>query len=103
MEPGSSQSVQITTSDLEAVRKELVERGSRLARSRLSTRKLGKFVPLQGPPNVYNAFIFSTILTGTAGAKGGVTSKGAEILSSGASRLQRMALQGESRRSEAPP
>jgi catechol 2,3-dioxygenase-like lactoylglutathione lyase family enzyme len=58
MEPGSLQGVQITTSDLEAVRKELVERGVDVSEIQTVDQEAGKFVPLEGPPTEYDAFIF---------------------------------------------
>jgi len=58
MEPGSLQGVQITTSDLEAVRKELVERGVEVSEIQTVDQQAGKFVPLEGPATAYNAFIF---------------------------------------------
>jgi hypothetical protein len=58
MEPGSLQGVQITTSDLEAVRKELVERGVEVSEIQTVDQEAGRFVPLDGPPAAYDAFIF---------------------------------------------
>jgi catechol 2,3-dioxygenase-like lactoylglutathione lyase family enzyme len=58
MEPGSLQGVQITTSDLEAVRKELVERGVDVSEIQTVDQEAGKFVPLEAPPTEYDAFIF---------------------------------------------
>jgi catechol 2,3-dioxygenase-like lactoylglutathione lyase family enzyme len=58
MEPGSLQGLQITTSDLEAVRKELVERGVEVGEVQTVDQATGNFVPLEGPPTAYNAFIF---------------------------------------------
>jgi catechol 2,3-dioxygenase-like lactoylglutathione lyase family enzyme len=58
MEPGSLQGVQITTSDLEAVRKELVQRGVEVSEVQTVDQEAGKFVPLEGPPTAYDAFIF---------------------------------------------
>ena len=58
MAPGSLQGVQITTSDLEGVRKELAERGVEVSDIQTVDQEAGEFVPLEGPPIAYNAFIF---------------------------------------------
>ncbi len=58
MEPGSLQGLQITTSDLEAVRKELAERGVEVSDIQTVDQQAGRFVPLEGPPSAYNAFVF---------------------------------------------
>jgi hypothetical protein len=51
MEPGSLQGVQITTSGLEAVRKELVERGVEVSEMQTVDQEAEKFVPPEGPVN----------------------------------------------------
>lgn len=58
MEPGSLQGLQITTSDLEAVRKELIERGVEVSEMQTVDQEAGAFVPLEGPPTAFNAFVF---------------------------------------------
>jgi catechol 2,3-dioxygenase-like lactoylglutathione lyase family enzyme len=58
MEPGALQGVQITTSDIVATRKELVERGLDVSELQTVDQTAGKFVPLEGEPPPYNAFIF---------------------------------------------
>jgi catechol 2,3-dioxygenase-like lactoylglutathione lyase family enzyme len=58
MEPGSLQGVQITTSDLEAVREELIGRGIEVSEIQTVDQEAGTFVPLEGPPTAYSAFIF---------------------------------------------
>ena len=58
MEPGSLQGLQITTSDLEAVRRELVDRGVEVSEVQTVDQEAGKFVPLEGPATSYNAFVF---------------------------------------------
>jgi catechol 2,3-dioxygenase-like lactoylglutathione lyase family enzyme len=58
MEPGSLQGLQITTSDLAATRAELLERGAEVSDIQTVDQEAGKFVPLEGPPTAYDAFIF---------------------------------------------
>jgi catechol 2,3-dioxygenase-like lactoylglutathione lyase family enzyme len=58
MEPGSLQGLQITTSDLEAVREELIRRGIEVSEIQTVDQEAGTFVPLEGPPTAYSAFIF---------------------------------------------
>jgi catechol 2,3-dioxygenase-like lactoylglutathione lyase family enzyme len=58
MEPGSLQGLQITTSDLAATRAELLERGAELSEMQTVDQEAGRFVPLEGPPTAYNAFVF---------------------------------------------
>jgi catechol 2,3-dioxygenase-like lactoylglutathione lyase family enzyme len=58
MEPGSLQGLQITTSDLAATRAELLERGLDVSEMQTVDQDRGKFVPLEGPPKAYDAFVF---------------------------------------------
>jgi catechol 2,3-dioxygenase-like lactoylglutathione lyase family enzyme len=58
MEPGSLQGLQITTSDLAATRAELLERGAEVSEMQTVDQEAGKFVPLEGPPTAYSAFVF---------------------------------------------
>ena len=58
MKPGSLQGLQITTSDLIGTRAELLERGVEVSQIQTVDQEAGKFVPLEGPPTPYNAFIF---------------------------------------------
>jgi len=58
MEPGSLQGLQITTSDLAATRAELLERGAEVSEMQTVDQEAGKFVPLEGPPTAYSAFMF---------------------------------------------
>ena len=58
MRPGSLQGLQITTSDLIGTRAELLERGVEVSQIQTVDQEAGKFVPLEGPPTAYNAFIF---------------------------------------------
>ena len=58
MEPGSLQGLQITTSDLAATREELLERGAEVSEMQTVDQEAGKFVPLEGPPTAYGAFVF---------------------------------------------
>jgi catechol 2,3-dioxygenase-like lactoylglutathione lyase family enzyme len=58
MKPGSLQGVQITTTDLAGVRKELLERGVDVSEMQTVDQEAGEFRPLEGPPTTYNAFIF---------------------------------------------
>ena len=58
VEPGSLQGLQITTSDLPAVRSELLERGLEVSEIQTVDQESGTFVPLEGPPTAYNAFVF---------------------------------------------
>jgi catechol 2,3-dioxygenase-like lactoylglutathione lyase family enzyme len=58
MKPGSLQGLQITTSDLTATRDELLRRGVEVSEMQTVDQEAGRFVPLEGPPGEYNAFIF---------------------------------------------
>lgn len=58
MEPGSLQGLQITTSDLAGTRKELLDRGLEVSDVQTVDQEAGTFVPLEGDPEPYNAFIF---------------------------------------------
>lgn len=58
MEPGSLQGLQITTSDIESTRKELVERGLELSELQTVDQESGRFVPQVGPPTTFNTFMF---------------------------------------------
>jgi hypothetical protein len=58
MKPGSLQGLQITTSDLTATRDELLRRGVEVSEMQTVDQEAGQFVPLEGPPGEYNAFIF---------------------------------------------
>jgi catechol 2,3-dioxygenase-like lactoylglutathione lyase family enzyme len=58
MEPGSLQGVQITTSDLEGTRGQLLERGLEVSEMQTVDQEAGRFVPLEGPPMPYEAFVF---------------------------------------------
>jgi catechol 2,3-dioxygenase-like lactoylglutathione lyase family enzyme len=58
MKPGSLQGLQITTSDLTGTRAELLDRGVDISEVQTVDQVAGKFVPLEGPPVAYNAFIF---------------------------------------------
>ncbi|MDQ4131510.1 MAG: VOC family protein, partial [Actinomycetota bacterium] len=52
------QGLQLTTSDLTATRAELLERGLEVSEIQTVDQEAGTFVPLEGPPTAYNAFIF---------------------------------------------
>ncbi|HEV3474236.1 MAG TPA: VOC family protein [Actinomycetota bacterium] len=58
MKPGSLQGLQITTSDLVGTRKELLDRGVEVSEIQTVDQEAGKFVPLEGPPETFNAFAF---------------------------------------------
>ena len=58
MKPGSLQGLQITTSDLAATRAELLQRGLEVSDVQTVDQEAGTFVPLEGPPTAYNAFVF---------------------------------------------
>ena len=58
MKPGALQGLQITTSDLAGTRKELLDRGLEVSEVRTVDQEAGKFVPVEGDPEPYNAFIF---------------------------------------------
>jgi catechol 2,3-dioxygenase-like lactoylglutathione lyase family enzyme len=58
MKPGSLQGLQITTSDLTGTRAELLDRGLEVSQIQTVDQEAGKFVPLEGPPAAYSAFIF---------------------------------------------
>ena len=58
MEPGSLQGLQITTSDLTGVRQELVRRGVEVSEIQTVDQEAGSFVPLEGEPIAFNAFVF---------------------------------------------
>ena len=58
MKPGSLQGIQITTSDLAGTRKELLDRGLEVSEVQTVDQEAGRFVPLEGDIEPYNAFIF---------------------------------------------
>jgi catechol 2,3-dioxygenase-like lactoylglutathione lyase family enzyme len=58
MKPGSLQGLQITTSDLAGTRRELLDRGLEVSEVQTVDQEAGTFVPLQGEPQPYTAFIF---------------------------------------------
>jgi catechol 2,3-dioxygenase-like lactoylglutathione lyase family enzyme len=58
MKPGSLQGVQITTSDLEGTRKELLRRGLQVSEVQTVDQAAGTFVPLEGEIVPFNAFVF---------------------------------------------
>ena len=58
MEPGSLQGLQITTSDLRAVRAELVERGVEISEIQTYDQQARGFQPVEGDLDVFNAFAF---------------------------------------------
>jgi catechol 2,3-dioxygenase-like lactoylglutathione lyase family enzyme len=58
MEPGSLRGLQLTTSDLTATRAELLERGVEVSEIQTVDQEAGEFVPLDGPPTTYSAFVF---------------------------------------------
>ena len=58
MEPGSLQGLQMTTSDIEAARAELLGRGLEVSEIQSFDQEAGRFVPLEGPPAPYGAFAF---------------------------------------------
>lgn len=58
MKPGSLQGLQITTSDLPGTRAELLDRGVEVGEMQTVDQEAATFVPLEGPPTAYNAFIF---------------------------------------------
>jgi catechol 2,3-dioxygenase-like lactoylglutathione lyase family enzyme len=58
MKPGSLQGLQMTTSDLAGVRAELLGRGVDVSEIQTVDQEAGRFVPLEGPPTAYNAFVF---------------------------------------------
>jgi catechol 2,3-dioxygenase-like lactoylglutathione lyase family enzyme len=58
MKPGSLQGLQITTSDLRAVRAELAERGVEISEIQAYDQQAGEFRPVEGELQVFNAFAF---------------------------------------------
>lgn len=58
MKPGSLQGLQVTTSDLTGTRAELLDRGVGVSEIQTVDQEAGKFVPLEGPPTAFNAFMF---------------------------------------------
>ncbi len=58
MEPGSLKGLQITTRDVFGVREELARRGVEISEVQAFDAEAGGFVPLDGPPEVFNAFAF---------------------------------------------
>jgi catechol 2,3-dioxygenase-like lactoylglutathione lyase family enzyme len=58
MEPGSLQGLQITTADLTGVREELLRRGVDVSEIQTVDQEAGTFVPLEGEPTTFNAFVF---------------------------------------------
>jgi catechol 2,3-dioxygenase-like lactoylglutathione lyase family enzyme len=58
MKPGSLQGLQITTSDLPGVRAELAERGVEISEIQTYDQQAGEFRPVEGEPQVFNAFAF---------------------------------------------
>lgn len=58
MAPGSLQGLQITTSDLPAVRAELIERGVEISEIQRYDQEAGGFRPVEGELEVFNAFAF---------------------------------------------
>ena len=58
MEPGSVQGLQITTTDLAALREALRDRGVEISEIQAYDQQAGEFRPLEGEPGVFNAFAF---------------------------------------------
>jgi catechol 2,3-dioxygenase-like lactoylglutathione lyase family enzyme len=58
MKPGSLQGIQITTSDLQGVREELVSRGLEISEIQSYDQQAGQFRPVEGEPETFNAFAF---------------------------------------------
>ena len=58
MQPGSIQGLQITTTDLAAVREALRERGVEISEIQTYDQQAGEFRPLEGEPETFNAFAF---------------------------------------------
>ena len=58
MEPGTLKGLQMTTTDLAGVREELARRGVEISEVQRYDAEAGGFVPLDGPPEVFNAFAF---------------------------------------------
>jgi catechol 2,3-dioxygenase-like lactoylglutathione lyase family enzyme len=58
MKPGSLQGLQITTSDLRAVHKELTERGLEISEIQSYDQQAGGFKPVEGDLETFNAFAF---------------------------------------------
>ena len=58
MEPGSLQGLQLTVSDIRAAHTELSGRGVDVSEVQTVDQSRGEFVPLEGKPETYNAFIF---------------------------------------------
>jgi catechol 2,3-dioxygenase-like lactoylglutathione lyase family enzyme len=58
MEPGSLQGLQLTTPDINAARAELQRRGVEVSEVQTFDQEAGQFRPLEGPPPVWNAFVF---------------------------------------------
>lgn len=58
MEPGSLKGLQLTVSDINAARAELAGRGVDVSEVQTVDQQAGEFVPLEGDPEPYNAFVF---------------------------------------------
>jgi catechol 2,3-dioxygenase-like lactoylglutathione lyase family enzyme len=58
MEPGSLKGLQITTTDLRETREELARRGVDISEVQSYDAEAGGFRPLEGEPEVFNAFAF---------------------------------------------
>jgi catechol 2,3-dioxygenase-like lactoylglutathione lyase family enzyme len=58
MEPGSLQGLQLTVSDIRAAHAELSGRGVEVSEVQTVDQEKGEFVPLEGEPETFNAFIF---------------------------------------------
>jgi catechol 2,3-dioxygenase-like lactoylglutathione lyase family enzyme len=61
MKPGSLQGLQITTSDLRAVRAELAERGVEISEIQAYDQQAGEFRPVEGELRAFNAFAFQDL------------------------------------------
>ncbi len=58
MEPGSLQGLQMTVSDIRAAHTELSGRGVDVSEVQKVDQEKGEFVPLEGDPETFNAFVF---------------------------------------------
>ena len=60
MKPGSLQGLQITTSDLRGVREELAKNGVDISDIQAFDKQAGRFAPVEGDLETFNAFAFFT-------------------------------------------
>jgi catechol 2,3-dioxygenase-like lactoylglutathione lyase family enzyme len=58
MEPGSLKGLQITTTDVRAVRETLASHGVEVSEIQAFVQAEGRFVPAEGELEVFNAFVF---------------------------------------------